>query len=159
MRIILTLCLGLFLGGLNAQRLDHRLGYLLVQVEKKSFLSDILSDASSRFASPVHLDKTVTERLGIYLLKFDFATVHEGKLLQQLRENRNVLAAQFDHLTTQRNTTPDDPEFNQQWQWVNAGQTGGTIDADADADLAWDITQGGVTALGDTIVVAIVDDG
>jgi hypothetical protein len=131
---------------------------MLVQVERKSSLTDILSDASSRFASPIHLDKAVTERLGIYLLKFDFATVHEGKLLQQLRENRNVLNAQFDHLTTLRNT-PDDPEFNQQWQWVNAGQTGGILDADTDADLAWDVTRGGVTALGDTIVVAIVDDG
>src|SRR4030095_5420182 len=140
------------------QRLDHRLGYMLVQVERKSSLTDILSDASSRFASPIHLDKAVTERLGIYLLKFDFATVHEGKFLQQLRENRNVLTAQFDHLTTLRNT-PDDPEFNQQWQWVNAGQTGGILDADTDADLAWDITQGGVTALGDTIVVAIIDNG
>ena len=41
----------------------------------------------------------------------------------------------------------------------NTGQNGGTIDADIDAIEAWDISTGGVTPLGDTIVVAIVDGG
>ncbi|HZV71599.1 MAG TPA: S8/S53 family peptidase [Saprospiraceae bacterium] len=158
MRILLTLFFSLYLGGLFAQRLEHRLGYMLVQVEKESYLQDILSGSSSRFASPVMLDKTVSKRLGIYLIHFDFAEVHEVKLLQDLRQNKKVMTAQFDHITTLRNI-PNDPEFDQQWQWFNTGQTGGLIDADTDADLAWDVTTGGVTALGDTIVVAIVDDG
>ncbi|MEO6130872.1 MAG: S8 family serine peptidase [Saprospiraceae bacterium] len=158
MRILLTLCLSLLLGGLFAQRLEHRLGYILIQVEKESYLHDIISGASSRFTSPVTLDRTISKRLGIYLIHFDFANVHEVKLLQQLRQNKKVMVAQYDHLTTQRNI-PNDPLFDQQWQWINAGQTGGTPDADTDAEVAWDVTQGGVTALGDTIVVAIVDDG
>lgn len=33
------------------------------------------------------------------------------------------------------------------------------MDADIDAPEAWDITTGGITALGDTIVLAIIDDG
>ena len=41
----------------------------------------------------------------------------------------------------------------------NDGSTGGTDDADIDADLAWDLSTGGWTAEGDTIVIAIVDDG
>ncbi|MEP6647127.1 MAG: S8 family serine peptidase [Saprospiraceae bacterium] len=158
MRILLTLSLCLCLAGLFAQRLDHRLGYLIIQVEKESYLQNITSGASSRFASQITVDKTISKRLGIYLIHFDFATVHEVKLLQHLLQNKKVMVAQFDHQTTKR-IIPDDPRFNQQWQWFNTGQTGGTINDDTDADLAWDVTQGGVNALGDTIVVAIVDDG
>ncbi|MGB4850647.1 MAG: S8 family serine peptidase [Saprospiraceae bacterium] len=158
MRILLTLCLSLLLSGLFAQKLEHRLGYMLIQVKKESYLNDIISVSSSRFASQIRVDRPVSKRLGIYLLHFDFAAVHEVKLLQQLRQNSQVMTAQFDHITTQRNL-PNDPDFNQQWQWFNTGQTGGIFDADTDADLAWDVTTGGVTALGDTIVVAIVDDG
>src|SRR5690349_12480830 len=129
MRILLTLCFCLLMGGLYAQRLEHRLGYMLIQIDKKSSLNDILSKSSSRFSSNIELEKTISERLGIYLLHFDFARVHEVKLLQDLRQNEHVINAQFDHLTTQRNI-PDDPEFTSQWQWVNNGQTGGISDAD-----------------------------
>lgn len=158
MRIQITLCLCLLLGAMQAQKLDHRLGYILVQVQKESALPGILSKVSSGFRSQVQLDQTISTRLGIYLIKFDFATIHEGKLLTQLRENKDVTVAQFDHLTSLR-SVPDDPRFVEQWQWFNTGQTGGLFDADTDADLAWDVTQGGVTSLGDTIVVAVVDDG
>jgi subtilisin family serine protease len=41
----------------------------------------------------------------------------------------------------------------------NTGQSGGLEDADIDAPEAWDLTTGGVNALGDEIVVAIVDGG
>tara|TARA_Y100000739_G_scaffold58764_1_gene48276 strand:- start:1224 stop:2810 length:1587 start_codon:yes stop_codon:yes gene_type:complete len=58
-----------------------------------------------------------------------------------------------------RRNIPDDAQFNQQWALQNTGQSGGTIDADIDAPEAWDLSTGGVTPLGDTIVVAIVDGG
>jgi subtilisin family serine protease len=41
----------------------------------------------------------------------------------------------------------------------NTGQSGGTPDADIDAPEAWEISKGGFSGLGDTIVVAIVDGG
>jgi subtilisin family serine protease len=41
----------------------------------------------------------------------------------------------------------------------NTGQSGGTVDADIDAPEAWDLGTGGLTAAGDTIVVAVVDGG
>ncbi len=131
---------------------------MIVQIENPDFLPRILGDFSSRFSSEIRLNKTLSVRLGIYLFAFDHNRVHEGELLHQLRNDRNVLVAQFDHLTTRRNE-PNDPLFSNQWQWLNTGQTGGLIDADTDADLAWDISRGGVTAKGDTIVVAIIDDG
>ncbi|NRA52321.1 MAG: S8 family serine peptidase, partial [Phaeodactylibacter sp.] len=46
-----------------------------------------------------------------------------------------------------------------QWQYINPGGGNCVEGADIDADLAWDITTGGLNALGDDIVVCIVDDG
>lgn len=158
MRILFTLCVCHLMICLYAQKLDHRLGYMIIQVEKKELLADILSEHSTRFRSDITVEKRLSAPVGIYLIAFDHSRIHEGELLSQLRQDKKVLVAQFDHFTKNRNV-PDDPLFSNQWQWLNVGQTGGQINADTDADLAWDITTGGVTAKGDTIVVAIIDDG
>jgi len=49
---------------------------------------------------------------------------------------------------------PNDPQFNQQWHLMNTGQSGGTIDADVDAELAWDVTVGAPS-----VVIAELDSG
>lgn len=38
--------------------------------------------------------------------------------------------------------TPDDTRYGEQWGLSNTGQSGGTTNADADVDLAWEITTG-----------------
>jgi subtilisin family serine protease len=45
------------------------------------------------------------------------------------------------------------------WDMNNSGASGGVADADIDAPEAWDITTGGLTAAGDSIVVAVIDGG
>lgn len=158
MRILFTLfvCLLTSLG--IAQKLDHVQGQMIVQVQETGSIDHITDHYSNHFRSAVSVQKILSKRLGIYLIAFDFTRVHEGELLTKLRNDRNVIVAQYDHITTNRQQ-PDDPLFADQWQWLNAGQTGGISDADIDADEAWDVTRGGLTALGDTIVVAIIDDG
>jgi hypothetical protein len=52
---------------------------------------------------------------------------------------------------------PNDPQFGSQWHHNNTGQSGGTVDADIDAAEAWELTTGGTTAMGDEIVVCIVE--
>lgn len=54
---------------------------------------------------------------------------------------------------------PDDPLFGSQWYLSNKGDQGGVAGADLDALGAWEIGTGGVSAAGDTIVVAIIDKG
>ncbi|MBI4849225.1 MAG: S8 family serine peptidase [Nitrospirae bacterium] len=49
---------------------------------------------------------------------------------------------------------PDDVYFNNLWGLDNAGQTGGTVDADIDAPEAWDFTTGS-----SSVVIAVVDTG
>jgi subtilisin family serine protease len=51
-------------------------------------------------------------------------------------------------------TIPTDPLFSNQWQHRNTGASGGTVDADADTSMAWDITMGNPS-----IVIAVVDNG
>jgi subtilisin family serine protease len=70
-----------------------------------------------------------------------------------------IQMAQFNHYVARRSTVPNDPNFIYQWGMDNTGQFGGTPDADIDAPEAWDITTGGLTVQGDTIVVAVIDGG
>ena len=49
---------------------------------------------------------------------------------------------------------PNDPNYPEQWALDNTGQTGGTPDADIDADEAWDINTGS-----SDIIIAITDSG
>lgn len=53
-----------------------------------------------------------------------------------------------------RQSVPNDPLFNNQWPLDNTGQNNGLIDADIDADLAWDFGTGN----SDT-VIAVIDGG
>ncbi len=56
-------------------------------------------------------------------------------------------------------SVPDDPFFANQWQYFNDGSTGGVAGADMEMTRAWDMTTGGITASGDTIVICVIDDG
>jgi subtilisin family serine protease len=49
---------------------------------------------------------------------------------------------------------PNDPTLSRDYGLINTGQTGGTPDADTDADEAWDITTGS-----SEVVVAVIDSG
>lgn len=50
-------------------------------------------------------------------------------------------------------TVPNDPSFAVQWALKNTGQSGGTVGADIDATLAWDLTTGSGS------IVAMLDTG
>jgi serine protease len=88
-------------------------------------------------------------------------------VLDWLRRQPGVRVAQFNWPLDDRTmppgppplALPDDPLFSLQWQYVNTGAAGGLADADLDAEAAWDVTTGGLTAAGDTIVVAVIDGG
>jgi hypothetical protein len=59
-----------------------------------------------------------------------------------------------DHHVAERQTTPNDPQFNQQYGLRNTGQSGGTVDADVDGPEAWDLGTDSTD-----YVIAIVDGG
>lgn len=154
----------IFFGCINfaqAQKLKHVLGDILVKIDKKERV-DILVEKYQYFQNKPTCLRVVNQPsrpLNIWLLQVDYNTIHELHFLEFLRRQPGIEIAQFNHLITMRQTIPNDNLFGNQWQYVNDGSNGGVADADIDADLAWDIATGGLTADGDTIVVAVLDSG
>lgn len=111
----------------------------------------------------LRLKRKVATFLNIWLLETGTDEFSERIALEWLRRQPDVRMAQYNRLLEERSNppdlTPNDPFFSQQWQHVNTGSGSGTANADFDSDLAWNITTGGLTPLGDTIVVAIIDGG
>jgi hypothetical protein len=147
----------LFLFPLCLQSAEFDPNVILVQLHKNVGRSVF---ASTLNPQKYEIEKVVVKRLGIYRIRLADQNMQSAPdAVNELRANPWVQAAQLDHKVTPRETIPDDPEFSDQWSLKNTGQGGGTPDADIDAPEAWDITTSGVTLLGDTIVVAVVDGG
>lgn len=106
-----------------------------------------------------YVKEVLTEDWRIYTVGMDEILGGPEKYLYEVDAMDMVIACQLNYYVQSRATTPNDPSFNQQWGLNNTGQSGGTVDADIDAPEAWDITTGGITATGDSIVVAVVDEG
>ena len=133
-------------------------GNLIVQVPTKSIDEVILANQFFE-GQPTYLklNRMLSAPMAAYLLEFD-ENIHHQQFLQQVWDHPGVTLIQLNHKIQQR-IEPNDPQLGQQWWHINDGGGGGLADADIDSDEAWDITTGGVTATGDTIVVCIVDDG
>ena len=102
------------------------------------------------------ISKCLSRQMNIWLLDRNASTVPE-KFLEQLRANKLIKLAQFNHRVQHRSLVPNDPYFSNQWNMMNTGQSGGLVGADIDATDAWAINHNNVTANGDSIVVAIID--
>ncbi len=157
--IIFLILLSITTYGQKQNDTDYVEGEVLVQLTNASEISLLENHFDQYNLQSV---QTVSARFNIFLLHFNPAKSTHSNLLNALHLEKSVLNAQNNHFVELRNindTLPDDPRIGQQWPLKNTGQNGGLPDADIDADEAWDITTGGTTALGDEIVVAIIDGG
>ncbi|PCH94413.1 MAG: hypothetical protein COB85_05645 [Bacteroidetes bacterium] len=143
------------------QQADHVRGEIIVQLNYKFEAADLVNTINVPLETALRIEykKQLSSRLNIHLLSFDPSVWVEDNLLREIRGKEGVFAAQFNHFIQQRDTIPNDPRFGDQWDMNNTGQSGGVLDADIDAIEAWDTATGGVTAMGDTIVVAVIDGG
>lgn len=139
-----------------AQQNIYKNNEILIQTANNINIEEIVSTFNTRNIEKITTVKRISNNLDIW--KLNIVTSQIETVLAKLRTQNGVLIAQANHILTLRKT-PNDPLYSNQWQYVNSGQLGGIMDADIDADLAWDLTTGGVTANGDTIVVAVIDDG
>ena len=137
-------------------------GELIIQLKPEASRENFENSFSSAGLESTRL---LSKRMNIWLYNYSAQKISAENILLQIRQDKNVKIAQFNHYVQKRNgdqgmeSFPSDPMFDQQWALNNTGQSGGTPDADVDAPEAWDITTGGTTILGDTIVIAIVDGG
>lgn len=104
-------------------------------------------------------ERRLSRRWNIWQFSFDRQAITAKDALALVESHPMVPAAQLNHYISERELIPNDSYFNSQWPLHNIGQSGGTVDADIDAPEAWELTTSGVTATGDTIVVAIIDSG
>lgn len=146
---------------LSAQLTDHVLGELLIQLQPGVDAERWAGNWSTFAGRPTELriQDHSSPPLNIWRFHFDHAQTNELRFLSSIRRDESVIAAQFNHFIDLRTTLPDDPSFDRQWQYINPGGDEGVADADLDMDLAWDVSTGGLTVDGDTIVVCVIDDG
>lgn len=144
----------------NAQETNVVPGNLLVMLQTNEAADMLLRDLEfiNGVRTSIAVERVLSQRMHIYLVKFDEAAINRDVMLKEARKNVRVKIAQFNHLFEERNT-PNDTQFGALWNMYNTGQNGGTPSADIDAAEAWDITTGGLTTAGDTIVVAVIDGG
>jgi subtilisin family serine protease len=136
-------------------------GQLLVQLKQGKSIESVTRSFQTYEGSNINLSakKFISPPMNIWLVEYNYEGVNQERFLNEVKFHPAVNEAQLNHHIYYRSTVPNDPQFNQQWQYINTGQGGGTPGADIDADLAWDITTGGLTAFGDTIVVCVIDEG
>lgn len=160
-KYILTTAILFFANGLiTAQETNIVSGDLLVMVNSENdahLLSQELSSING-VPSQLKVKRTLSQSMHIYLMTFDKNAVNENLLLKAVKRNHLVKIAQFNHIFQER-IVPNDPQYSVMWDMNNTGASGGVADADIDAPEAWNITTGGLTAAGDSIVVAVIDGG
>jgi subtilisin family serine protease len=123
-------------------------GELLVQLKKNYTLSDFNKQLSqSRLVYELDVEKVVSPELNVFLLAFDTLQTTQQQVINTLRTFNMVQHLQPNHRLALRKD-PNDERFVEQ-DFLQRIQ----------APKAWNTTTGGLTANGDTIVVALFDNG
>ncbi len=133
-------------------------GEIILQLFKGNDIEYAIQSAEKQFNVTLEAKKALSASLNIWLVQFDPEHISGEQLVEMLIRQPEIANVQLNHFVQNR-SIPDDTFFSEQWNMLNDGSDGGIADADIDADDAWNISTGGLTIAGDTIVIAIVDDG
>jgi hypothetical protein len=126
-------------------------GEILIQTRssfsEEAMINDFLYDF--KYQNEVEFN-LLSSPFQVILLHFDKNKTPQSDLITELQKHPNVVNIQENHLTTYRNDekTPHDSLYSKQW----------SMDI-IKSPSAWFKTTGGLTALGDTIVVGLIDEG
>jgi hypothetical protein len=133
-------------------------GEFLIQYKDGTSIRELVNRAPENWK--VELLEFISPPMRVWHLEFDHTQVGHGEFQNWCYEQSDIVSlADYNYYIEMRSTIPNDANFTQQWHHNNTGQTGGTVDADIDSDLAWDITTGGMTANNHDIVVAVIESG
>jgi len=140
-----------FFGYSYAQDLNYVKGEVLVQLKKDVTPIQLLIETTDII---INNTKLISRPLNIWKISFDNTEMDEIEIISLLDKNTDVLVSQKNHTGIKNRVIfPDDPLIGDQWQYFQAN------DKDIDADEAWEVTTGGLTANGDIIVAAVIDNG
>ncbi len=150
MKKILLLVLFIATFQLQAQEPNFVSNEILVRLHDDVAVSTFIQEVPEL---EIFETKLISKTLNIWQIRYNAPTISEDEAITLAYQNQRVFIAQKNHIVTNRATTPDDPLFDNQWQYFQEN------DRDIDADEAWDVTTGGTTLNGDVIVTGVVDDG
>ncbi|MDO9576760.1 MAG: S8 family serine peptidase [Candidatus Cloacimonadales bacterium] len=156
---ILILCF-IFLTFFLAAEMPYVPGDIMIRIKPETDSGESINSLENDFQQFGLKEKILlSRRMNIWLFSFQEGIENDSEILNSVKNHQIVQAAQFNHYVQERQIFPDDTSFDLQWNMHNTGQGSGTEDADIDAPEAWEFTTGGVTVLGDTLVIAIIDGG
>ena len=123
----------------------------IIQLEPKTNSSSFFQKINNQWAESgviFQKENKISERLNLYSLKSKTDIQNVNALLMNLTSLPEVKIAGQNFQLQPRERVPNDPMYTSQWDMeiINAPEV-------------WEITTGGVTALGDTIVVAMMESG
>ncbi len=133
---------------LQAEQLERRQGELIVKLKASHSIEGFIKkfNTSYRVNIDLQIKTTISKNHDIYLLTFDESQYRADQMLDDIRAQSSVVYAQFNHLYETRSTKPNDAHYNRQWDMNRIA-----------APEVWNLTSGGTTMNGDTIVVAVLD--
>ncbi len=134
-------------------------GEMMVLLKQSANVNDWCAKQNQKIDAKFHPALRLSQSLNLWLIAFEEDVVSTHDALAIAERDRDVSIAQLNHTNLAVRSIPNDPFFDEQWAFDNNGSNGGSGTADIDALNAWDLTTGGVTQYGDTIVVAVVDGG
>jgi len=124
----------------------------------KAFIEGFNSENSPEYF--LTYKELISKDLSIHLIENQSIEPNNSIIELLLSYYPIVLSAQTNKkLSLRKAEIPDDTLFKNQWSLLNDGSTGGVSGADINVVPLWNINKGGLTSQGDTIVVAVIDDG
>jgi subtilisin family serine protease len=154
----LVLCLWMFCVQSAFSQTHFVPGELMVLIHPQSSIDDWCEDLEESGLSEVGPVQRLSQSLNLWRIRYDAQL--DAELATRLAgAHPHTVLVQVNHTNLVLRSEPNDPGFNQQWSLYNDGTNGGSGLSDIAAVDAWDKVTGGVTALGDTIVVAVIDGG
>ena len=134
--------------GLRAQAPEIIAGDIIVQLAPGADANTIVAACAKFNEQPTGLRvvRELSKPMRAWLLHHEATATDHGALIRLLRRQPGITIAQSNHVVKDR-IVPNDPQYASVWHHQNI-----------DSEAAWDITTGGVTATGDSIVVCIVEN-
>jgi serine protease len=152
-RTLLSLACMLLLNGFMfaQQRVP---GEAIVQLNAPNNIASFVDEMNAQLGllAEVKESHCIYPRMNLWLVQFNEDEIPMRDFLYYAQHSPYAMQAQVNHVVEER-LVPDDPFFEQQWHHQQLN------DHDIDSELAWDITTGGTTPLGDEIVVCVVELG
>ncbi|MBK8556463.1 MAG: S8 family peptidase [Lewinellaceae bacterium] len=146
-RIFTALFCFSLLSGLQAQ--ERRSGELLLQLSGDAVINTVISQLRQQLpAADFSYMDAPAEDWRMYRLHFDETSVTAQQALETARRIQSIRAVQLNFRSLERYTEPNDPEW---WRQSDMAMI--------NAPAAWDVSTGGFTLQGDTIVVAVLEKG